>query len=58
MTFEQYVSEIQRLAEENKATDKGKRYCEDEAWREAFNEGLTPKEAWLEECSAAADMLG
>ena len=58
MPFEDYAAEIQTLAEECGATDPGKLYCEAEAWRESFDDGLTPSEAWREECLAAAEMLG
>lgn len=56
--FEQYVAEIQKLAEAAGAADPGKPYCEAEAWREAFEDGLSPADAWSEEVSAAADMIG
>jgi hypothetical protein len=58
MTFEQYVAEIQKLAEACGATDPGKAYCDAESWRDGFNDGLTPAEQWSEEVSAAASMLG
>ena len=58
MTFEEYVGEIQKLAESSGATDAGKSYCEAEAWQGAFDDGLTPEEAWGEEMCAAMSMLG
>ncbi len=58
MTFEEYVAEIQKLAEACGATDPGKPYCEAEAWRDGFSDGLTPAEQWAEEVSAASEMLG
>jgi len=58
MSFDDYVTQIQVLAEKCGATEPGKPYCEAEAWRDAFNDGLTPSEAWHEECLAAAEMLG
>jgi hypothetical protein len=58
MTFEQYVAEIQKLAEACGATDPGKPYCEAEAWRDAYNDEVSPAEAWSEEVSAAATMIG
>lgn len=58
MTFEDYVTEMQTLAEECGAADPGKPYCDPEAWREAFEHGLTPGEAWRAEEEAAATMLG
>jgi hypothetical protein len=58
MKFEEYVAEIQTLAEECGAADPGKPYCDAEAWREAFDDGMTPSEAWREECLAAAEMQG
>lgn len=56
--FEWYVDEIQKLAEACGGADHGKPYCEAEAWRESFNDGLTPAEAWSEEVAAASEMLG
>lgn len=56
--FEAYVEHIQKLAEACGATDPGKPYCESEAWLDAFNDGLTPAEAWSEEVAAASDMIG
>lgn len=58
MTFEDYVAELQQMAVECGATDPGKPYCDPEAWREAFEEGLTTGEAWRAEEEAAATMLG
>lgn len=58
MTFEQYVAEIQKLAEACAATDPGKPYCEAEAWRDAYNDDVAPSEAWSEEVAAAATMIG
>lgn len=58
MSFADYVAEIQKLAEECGATDPGKPYCDADAWRDAFDDGLTVGEAWREECLAAAEMLG
>lgn len=58
MDFDQYVAAIQKLAEACGATDAGKPYCEAEAWRDAYNDGLPPDEAWSEEVSAAATMIG
>ena len=53
MTFELYVAAINQLAEQSGATDPGEPYCDGEAWRDAFNDGLTPAEAWGEEVAAA-----
>jgi len=58
MDFETYVAEIQKLAEASGATDPGIPYCEAEAWREAFDNGLPPRDAWDEEVHAAASMIG
>ena len=58
MDFEQYVAEIQKFAESCGATDHGKPYCDTEAWRDGFNDGMSPAEAWHEECLSAAEMLG
>lgn len=58
MDFDQYVAEIQKLAEACGATDPGKPYCEAEAWRDAYNDGMTPADAWGEEVHAASTMLG
>ena len=40
--FAAYVAAIQALAEECGATDPGEPYCDAEAWRDAFTNGLTP----------------
>lgn len=58
MTFEAFVAEIQKMAELCGATEPGKPYCDAEAWRAAFDDGLSPEEAWGEEVSAAATMVG
>lgn len=55
MTFEQFVAEIETLAQKRGATQVGKPYCEAEAWRDAFNDGMTPAEAWAEEMSNASE---
>jgi hypothetical protein len=52
--FQSYVDAIQKLAEASGATEPGKPYCDAEAWRDAFNDGALPSEAWAEEVSAAA----
>lgn len=54
MTFEEYITAIQKLAEAAGATSVGIPYCDVEAWREAFNDGVPPQEAWDEEVSAAS----
>jgi hypothetical protein len=56
--FEAFVAEIQALAERDGATDPGVPYCDAEAWRDAYDDGLSPGEVWQEECDAAADMVG
>lgn len=58
LTFEQYVAAIQALAERDEATLPGTPYCDAEAWREAYDEGITPAEAWGEEWDTAALMHG
>lgn len=58
MDFETYTAAIQALAERDLATPQGELYCEPEIWRASFDDGLTPEEAWSEECAAAATMLG
>lgn len=58
MTIEEYAAAIQAMAERDGATDRGTPYCSPECWSGAFLDGLTPEEAWAEEVSAAADMLG
>lgn len=58
MPFDQYVAAIQTCAEVEGATQRGVPYCEPEAWRDSYNDGMTPKEAWHEEMLAAAEMLG
>lgn len=57
MDFETYVAAIQKLAESSGASENGKPYCEAEAWRDSYNNGLSPAEAWSEEVASAADML-
>ena len=51
--FAAYVAAIQALAEECGATDVGVPYCDAEAWRDAFTDGLPPASAWAEEVSNA-----
>lgn len=58
MSFDDYVAEIQAIAEGCGAADPGQPYCDADAWRDAFSAGLTPSEAWQEEVSAASTMLG
>ena len=55
MTFAEYVSEINDLARRCDAIPDGEEnYCDPEAWRDAYQDGMTPAEAWGEEVSAAA----
>jgi hypothetical protein len=58
MTFEEFVAEIQKLAEECGAAEPGKQYCDPSAWADMFKDDFTPAEAWAEEVSAAASMIG
>ena len=55
MTFEEYVRAIQALAEADGTTDAGMPYCPPETWRESYEDGLEPDEAWDEERSAWPD---
>ena len=55
MTFEQYVPEINNLARCCGAiSDDEENYCNPEAWRDAYQHGLTPAEAWEEKAYAAS----
>lgn len=56
--FALFVAQIQSLAWRDGACPQGELYCAPEAWRDAFDDGLTPKKAWQEERWAAAEMLG
>lgn len=58
MTFDQYVADINKLAEAAGGTEPGEPYFEAGIWLDAFNAGLTPAEAWEEEELAAMSMLG
>lgn len=58
LTFEQYVAAIQALAEADGASLPGNPYCDPEAWRDAYSDGLTPQEAWEAEQDAASLMVG
>lgn len=55
--FEAWMKEIKRIAKEE--LDWSKRAIESidetaqQSWRDYFDEGLTPREAWQEEYSAA-----
>ena len=57
MDFDTYVAEINELAVKCGATDAGKAYCDAEAWRDSFDDGLTAEQAWSEEVYAASTML-
>lgn len=54
MSFEQYVAAINALAARDGFSERGKPYCDAEAWRDAYDDGLTPSEAWADEKHAAA----
>lgn len=58
LKFDTFVAAIQALAEKDGATEAGKPYCEAEAWRACFDEGLTAEDAWKAERDAAASMGG
>ncbi len=48
MDFDQYVARINELA----AADGGPSpYCDAAAWRDSFDDGMTPAEAWASEKS-------
>lgn len=50
-TFEQYVAAIDALAFKDDQLELGETYCDAKAWRDAYDDGLTPEEAWAEEVS-------
>jgi hypothetical protein len=52
MGFDDYVAVIQALAEQEGATEPGTPYCDPEEWRDMYDSGLTPEEAWQEEITA------
>lgn len=56
MDFETYVAAIQKLAEACGATEVGVPYCEAEAWRDSYDNGIPHSEAWSAEVSAASEM--
>lgn len=52
MTFEAFVAEINRLAVASGATGgMPQPYCDDESWRDAYDDDMSPAEAWAEEVS-------
>ena len=61
MTFEEHCAAVDVLALKCGALDAGQSYTAQtgvECWREGFDDGMTPAEAWSEEMWASADMLG
>jgi hypothetical protein len=56
LTLEQYHAEICRLAIERKLIEPGETMYDAEAWRDAYDEGLSPDEALSEEVLACAEI--
>lgn len=53
LKFDAFVAAIQALAEKDGAAEPGKPYCDAEAWRACFDEGMTAEDAWKAERDAA-----
>lgn len=52
MTFDEYVKEINKLAQNDGMIDTNQQYCDPETWRDHYNDGVTtPEEAWNTEKS-------
>lgn len=49
MTFAQFVERINELAQKAGLADKSGRYCADDEWIDAYEDGLSPREAWKTE---------
>ena len=48
-TFKEYVQKINDLAVAAGVAEPGVPYCDAEAWRDSYNEELSPEDAWAEE---------
>ena len=57
MAFDVFVATIQAVAVREGWTLPGVPYCDAEAWREQYDEAMTPDEAWDSERDAAASTL-
>ena len=53
--FTLYVASVQALAEQDGVTEPGKPYCDPQAWRGAWEDGMTPDEAWSDQKRAARE---
>ena len=53
MTLKEYAAAIDKIAVKHAAIEEGQSYCEYEAWKDSYDDGLSPEEAWEEECAAA-----
>jgi hypothetical protein len=51
MTFDEYVAAITALAAKDNALDSTGKYCDPDAWRDFYEDGSSPEEAWAEEKS-------
>lgn len=51
MSFDEYTAAIDKLARKYDAASDGKPYCDPEAWREYYEDGASPEEAWASEMS-------
>lgn len=58
MTYDAYVDAINAKAVAFGWCAEGDDYCDREAWRDSYKDGLTVNEAWAEEVDAANSMLG
>ena len=60
MTFEEWLAKIDALAVARGAADQGQSYVGwtgKDRWRDMFDEGMDPDEAWGEEEDAARSMM-
>jgi hypothetical protein len=53
--FRKYVDRINDLAQKANMTDPGIPYADDDSWRDAFNDGMSPEDAWNEELTACVE---
>lgn len=56
MSFEQYVTEINVLAQKAFGWGPDRPYCDPAAWLDPYNDGDTPAEAWAAECNEAGQV--
>lgn len=58
MTFEQFLAEIDALATKDGVEGSYVAQTGEDCWRECFDGGDTPEDAWREERWAAAEAAG